>query len=158
LGAIAAAGKPPPQGFATLSNHAQAVVISKTRRQGHRRVNPVPAVKAALFGILIALKNLRARCGGSWCSPSPFPRHGKIRHVVSQSIAHFRVRSFPHHRAHGCHAADFGCDRGLSYAPVPAAFAPPPTWYLRGDVGYAWTQVIGWPTVSPFSSLSFDNT
>jgi len=35
-------------------------------------------------------------------------------------------------------AADLGGNRDLSYAPMPAAFAPSPTWYLRGDVGYAW--------------------
>jgi hypothetical protein len=28
-------------------------------------------------------------------------------------------------------------DLAVGYGPAPAAFAPSPSWYLRGDVGYA---------------------
>ena len=57
----------------------------------------------------------------------------------------------------GADAADFGGGRQLSYAPVPAAF-PPSTWYLRGDVGYAWMDANDLAANSfTFSSPSIDN-
>jgi opacity protein-like surface antigen len=56
-------------------------------------------------------------------------------------------------------AADLGGNRDLSYAPMPAAFAPSPTWYLRGDVGYAWMDASDLAANSfTFSSVSIDNT
>jgi len=55
-------------------------------------------------------------------------------------------------------AADLGGNRDLSYAPMPAAFAPSPTWYLRGDVGYAWMDASDLAANSfTFSSVSIDN-
>jgi opacity protein-like surface antigen len=42
---------------------------------------------------------------------------------------------------------------------MPAAFAPAPTWYLRGDVGYAWMDASDLAANSfTFSSVSIDNT
>lgn len=55
-------------------------------------------------------------------------------------------------------AADLGPDPGHGYA-VPAAFVPTPTWYVRGDVGYAWMDANDLVANSfAFSSVSVDNT
>jgi opacity protein-like surface antigen len=54
-------------------------------------------------------------------------------------------------------AADLGPDRGLGYA--PAAIAPTASWYVRGDVGYAWMDANDLVANSfTFSSVSVDNT
>ena len=50
-------------------------------------------------------------------------------------------------------------DLGVGYGQAPAAFAPSPSWYLRGDVGYAWMDASELSANSfPFSSVSVDNT
>src|SRR5262245_32197631 len=55
-------------------------------------------------------------------------------------------------------AADLGPQRGPGYA-MPSAFQPTPSWYLRGDVGYAWMDANDLVANSfAFSSVSVDNT
>ena len=50
-------------------------------------------------------------------------------------------------------------DLGVGYGQAPAAFAPSPSWYLRGDVGYAWMDASELSANSfAFSSVSVDNT
>jgi opacity protein-like surface antigen len=53
-------------------------------------------------------------------------------------------------------AADLCPDPGYG---VPAAFVPTPSWYVRGDVGYAWMDANDLVANSfTFSSVSVDNT
>lgn len=55
-------------------------------------------------------------------------------------------------------AADLGPDRGTGSG-VPPAVAPSASWYLRGDVGYAWMDANDLVANSfTFSSVSVDNT